>query len=302
MTMTSHYPGYFSVSLLRTICTMIRFVAAHQRRLWRPLDESTCLSQSTSSASLSNGDNNGCHERERETALETYETLRSQFVVAPPVSCSSTSTTAAQLAPYWRSWPRLCANAVVVVQEFALSSWLLARHRLVQEEIQYSEFLVSASTWLLLIAMGITIAYSMAVESASANGSNALQQSRCAKARQRAFDALLVAVLLRFTAQVLPSLTASYSTDTVERMAGLGLLVHLLFCDYSYANGRPPSCAPPRSPTLSSMAPHEDTTSTVARYQSRRPSFQGGTASLNAVFSHDALGEHSQVPSSILVL
>jgi Phosphatidylinositol N-acetylglucosaminyltransferase len=259
---------------------MARYATApqRQRRLWRPLDEPTPLSQASSSSSRSNGENHSCHERE--TALDTYETLRKQFVVEP----LSSNTTATQLATsHWRSWSRLCSNAVVVVQEFALSGWLLARHRLVQQERKlYSEVLVSASTWLLLIAMVIT--------SSAASTANAPPQSRGAKARQRTLDAMLVAVLLRFTAQVLPSLTASYSTDTVERLAGLGLLVHLLFCDYSYANGlRPPACARSRSPSFSSMAPHEGTTgtSTVAQYQSRRcrrPSFQGGTASLNAVF------------------
>jgi Phosphatidylinositol N-acetylglucosaminyltransferase len=279
MRMTSYDPGY----LWGTICTMARYARRRQRRLWRPLDEPTPLSPSSSS-SLSNGD---CHSyHERETALGTYETLRRQFVVVPPLSSLNTTALA---TPYWRSWPRLCANAVVVVQEFALSSWLLARHRLVQKERKYPEFLVSASTWLLLVAMVITIVYSTAAAAAAAaaaDGANDPPQSRGAKARQRTLDAVLVAVLLRFTAQVLPSLTASYSTDTVERLAGLGLLVHLLFCDYSYANGRPAACGRPQSPTLYSAAPHGDTTgtSTVARYQSRRPSFQGGTASLNAVF------------------
>jgi hypothetical protein len=64
----------------------------------------------------------------------------------------------------------LCTNAVVVVQEFAMSSWLLAiaRHCLIHQERDYPEFLVSASTWLMLIAMVITIAYNTVAESASA--------------------------------------------------------------------------------------------------------------------------------------
>jgi Phosphatidylinositol N-acetylglucosaminyltransferase len=188
----------------------------------------------------------------------------------------SSNSTATQLATsHWRSRSRLCSNAVVVVvQEFALSSWLLARRRLVQQERRYPDFLVSASTWLMFFAMVITIAYSTVAESAAASAAaasaNAPPQSHGAKARKRTLDAMLVAVLLPFTAQVLPSLTASYSTDTVERLAGLGLLVHLLCCDYSFANGlRPPACTPPQSPSVSSIAPHEGTTSTstVTQYQ-----------------------------------
>jgi hypothetical protein len=129
---------------------------------------------------------------------------------------------------------------------------LLVRHRLVQEERQYPEILVSASTGLLLVAMALArvlhqqsthgnrcrqpcfghyhcvqygggISISKWFECSSAipwyQGSSA---HLCCGAR---------GCFARFTAQVLPSLTASYSTDTVERLAGLCLLVHLLFCD-----------------------------------------------------------------------
>jgi hypothetical protein len=60
-----------------------------------------------------------------------------------------------------------------------------------------------------------TVAESASSASAASNGANAPQQSCSAKARQRTLDAMLVAVLLRFTAQVLPSLTTSYSTTRV---------------------------------------------------------------------------------------
>jgi phosphatidylinositol glycan class C protein len=51
------------------------------------------------------------------------------------------------------------------------------------------------------------------------------------------WEALLLAGILRLLSSVLRTLTASYSSDTVYALAISGMLVHLLACDYSYANG-----------------------------------------------------------------
>jgi phosphatidylinositol glycan class C protein len=87
---------------------------------------------------------------------------------------------------------------------------------------------------------------------------------RKTKVRHRLTDAIFMAILLRFLAAVLKTLTASYSSDTVDTLAMASLLLHLLACDYSYANG------------FSSDGPVVDA--------KKRPTFQGGTLSLTAAF------------------
>ena len=85
------------------------------------------------------------------------------------------------------------------------------------------------------------------------------QQDRRTKARQRILDAMLLALLLRFLASLLRALTSSYSSDTVQRLAWGSMGLHVVACDYSYANGR--GGAP---------STHQ------------RPPFAGGTLALNA--------------------
>jgi phosphatidylinositol glycan class C protein len=55
---------------------------------------------------------------------------------------------------------------------------------------------------------------------------------------KRACDALLLAGMLRLVSSVLRTLTASYSSDTVYALSIAGMVVHLLACDYRYANGQ----------------------------------------------------------------
>jgi hypothetical protein len=89
-------------------------------------------------------------------------------------------------------------------------------------------------------------------------------QDRSTKVKQRAIDSLLLSFALRFASSFLQSLTASYSSDTVHRLAILGMLWHVLACDYSYANG----CVK------------------TGVTNGSRPIFGGGTFSLNeALFS-----------------
>jgi hypothetical protein len=157
----------------------------------------------------------------------------------------------------------LTSNAVVVVQEFSLTCFLLFRHRLAlleEEELPYSagrQWKVDLSTASMMCAFLLAVFY-------SARADQTHQLSRTVKARQRSADAALLAVLLRLLASLLQSLTASYSSDTVGQLAVAGMLVHLLACDYSYANGR----LPPKLPLQQQSSP--------------RPPFRGGTVSLNA--------------------
>jgi Phosphatidylinositol N-acetylglucosaminyltransferase len=236
---------------------------------------------------------------------ESYDSLLERFI-------------APKEATYRRSFFRLCSNAVVVVQEFALTSFLLAKHRSIimmlkpeqdggriinapfQEQQQWY---MTASTTALYAALVLTVVFSAAAASSSSSSSSStttsscpvssLQQDRWTKARQRTFDAVLLAVLLRWIAALIQSLTASYSTDTVERLVWILLVVHLLFCDYSYANGRSnqrDNSNNSNSDDSGSGSPRYSTDSTTKRQATskrhafRRPSFQGGTVSLTAIF------------------
>jgi len=111
------------------------------------------------------------------------------------------------------------------------------------------------------------------------NNNDQQQHRRRNKAIVRLSDGLLLAALLRFISGVLRTLTASYSTDTVYALAITGMAIHLLACDYNYANGILPSgdnavdgVVVPPPPNASSDHDHP------------RPAFQGGTVSLNAAF------------------
>lgn len=168
-----------------------------------------------------------------------------------------------------RSIGRLCSNAVVVVQEFTLTCFLLARHRiamLLEENPSalstVKKSYLDASSATMILALFLAVCY-------SAGADQSHQQDRKTKAIQRTFDAALLAVMLRFMAAVLQSLTASYSSDTVQALALSGMTIHLLFCDYSYANGR------------STQQIYKANTALVVSRRIR-PSFQGGTVSLNA--------------------
>jgi hypothetical protein len=155
----------------------------------------------------------------------------------------------------------LASNALVVGQEFILTCLLLARHRValweeahqVEEEANLMPQL-GASIACILLALLLVILY---------NSHSSSAQSRQGKVQQRLTDAIFMAILLRFLAAVLKTLTSSYSSDTVNALAVTSLLLHLLAADYFYANG-------------------EESFSLLE--SSKRPTFRGGTISLTAAF------------------
>jgi hypothetical protein len=193
--------------------------------------------------------------------------------------------------PAPRSLLNLCSNALVVGQEFSLACFLLARHRVALEEeerhqlstgggsdgvdlaiLALQQQRVDQSTLVMFLALSVAVIYS--ARSNNNNNNTSFQQDRKQKVKQRTTDAFLLAVLLRFVASVLRTLTASYSSDTVQALAIAGMIVHVLACDYSYANGKeePGSAAVRQSGLL--LQQHQQ--------PQRRPIFRGGTISLNA--------------------
>jgi Phosphatidylinositol N-acetylglucosaminyltransferase len=196
--------------------------------------------------------------------------------------------------PAHRSFFGLCSNAVVVVQEFALTSFLLARHRIAMlrqhslptsrtgdndpqwpplHQPPHQQFYWDVSSATIVLALVLAVVYSARADPSSQ------QQDRPTKIRQRTLDAAVLAVWLRWTAAVLHSLTASYSSDTVEALALAGMLVHLLFCDYSYANGRRGDQLTPTTKLFQTRGARRGNNN---HNNNTRPPFKGGTVSLNA--------------------
>lgn len=90
-------------------------------------------------------------------------------------------------------------------------------------------------------------------------------------------DAILLSIFLRLLSSVLRTLTASYSSDTVMLLATSGMVVHLIACNYTYANGG----VYPRENRTNNGS---DQKSLVESSIHQRPKFKGGTLSLNASF------------------
>jgi len=170
--------------------------------------------------------------------------------------------------PQKKDFFSLCSTALVVAQEFALSCFLLARHRVALYFEQSRSTPENAFTISQTNLDQATVAMSaalMLVLFCSSRSNTIPRQKRREKAQQRLSDAILLGIVLRLLASVLRTLTASYSSDTVEALATTGMTLHVVACDYSYANGRRPHGEIIR-PLISSQ----------------RPVFRGGTFSLNA--------------------
>lgn len=166
----------------------------------------------------------------------------------------------------------LVSKGLIVGQEFILSCLLLASHRVaLVEEGNYAESNAGGTSNLanvlgdaqpsVLLATWASFVLIAAFYSKPRGGNNSSNTKQ--KVRTRIADSLFMAVLLRFLAGVLRTLTASYSSDTVHALAIVSLCLHLLACDYDYASG------------CSDFSSNDPT---------KRSTFQGGTVSLTAAF------------------
>lgn len=188
--------------------------------------------------------------------------MRSLWKRQATVNSNNTEETYDSLLKKYASRPtpkklwELSSNAVVVSQQVALTCYFLARHSITFNG-KDDETLVQYSTFIIVSSLFIIMAYSLSADQST-------QQPRKDKARQRFLDAILLAILLRLIASLLRTLTASYSSDTVQVLVAALMLLHLIACDYSYANGVTPI------------------TRVVSKMPSHRPIFRGGTISLNA--------------------
>jgi len=183
---------------------------------------------------------------------------------------------------------------MALVQEFVLTCFLLAGHRAARlEELDYNRRQqhgiaidggIHSSR--LLTSLGL-IWFTLIV----AVVQNRFANSKRYSIRHRFTDFLLMAILLRFLSAVLKTLTASYSSDTVYALSTVSLFLHLLTCDYDYANGLDDD----DDDDDNSNNDDDDCTdcsTTISRsiggsYRNKnleRPTFKGGMMSLTSAF------------------
>lgn len=183
-------------------------------------------------------------------------------------------------------------NGMVVGEEFVLTCLFLARHRDAIDQggmhaTQYGELKQVLSYMAAVLLVAVLIYYNSESLSDKENRvTNAKKRRK--RLLVRASDAIILAAILRFLASVLRTLTASYSSDTVNALAMGGMVVHLLTCDYSYALG-----------TATKGDNGGDDELGLSRSQVGRPTFLGGTVSLNAaLFSTTLLA--SRLPTNVM--
>ena len=174
----------------------------------------------------------------------------------------------------------IMACTLPIGQELALTCLLLERHRIIVVESvgavssEQNKMREAASSALVFIALLLTLYYS------SKDRLHTVARKR-EKAAVRTVDGIILAAILRLLSAVLRTLTASYSSDTVAALAIGGMAVHLLACDYSYANGLlRDGWAPDSGGDSSGIG--ERTYSARDPGDVSRPTFEGGTVSLNA--------------------
>mmetsp|Transcript_4450 Transcript_4450/g.8192 ORF Transcript_4450/g.8192 Transcript_4450/m.8192 type:complete len:287 (+) Transcript_4450:41-901(+) len=144
-------------------------------------------------------------EKEEQRNEETIDSLMTRFSSKPPP----------------RPLLDLFQCSLVVGQEFALTCLLLTRHRAaMQHEGDPDQWRQVAP----VVVLPLILIFIFDREQTTPE--------------KRACDALLLAGMLRLVSSVLRTLTASYSSDTVYALSIAGMVVHLLACDYRYANGQ----------------------------------------------------------------
>ena len=195
------------------------------------------------------------NSRSRSTKNETYDEIFQKFATKSPQMPLSLLT----------------ARGLIVGQEFILTCLLLASHRVALDEENKSPEYHPTSTILstfqpttqpyVLFIPWVSFIFTTATFSRISSERSSMTQKE--KLQTRGADSLFMALFLRFLAGVLQTLTASYSSDTVHALAIGGLVLHLLACDFNYANGQTESSG----------------VDIIGR-----PPFKGGTLSLTAAF------------------
>ena len=217
----------------------------------------------------------------RKRSEDTYETIFNHF----------------SLKPKPKSLILLLSNTMVFVQEFVLTCLLLAGHRAaLLEELDYRRRLeqlgssgsgssssrnpsVSIHSSRLLTSLGlIWLTLIVAVVK------NRFANSKRYTIRHRFTDFLLMAILLRFLSAVLKTLTASYSSDTVYVLSTISLFLHLVTCNYDYANGYDDDDDDNDNNVEDDENDDTIIASNIRKKNQERPTFKGGMISLTSAF------------------
>lgn len=235
-----------------------------KRRLWLSPEE---FSNLTSNATRADGTG---RTTGRKTTIDSYKTVFQQFSSKPPP----------------KSLAFLLSNTVALLQEFVLTCFLLAGHRSLRlEELEWWREGFHADDYIgssrLVKSLGL-IWFTLVVSVVQ----NRFANSKRYTIRHRSTDFGLMAILLRFLSAVLKTLTASYSSDTVYALSTVSLLLHLLTCDYDYANGLN-SDDDDDDDENGSLDCDTASRSGVGYYRKKnleRPTFKGGMVSLTSAF------------------
>jgi hypothetical protein len=210
---------------------------------------------------------------------------------------------------YWKAFPSIfyrkapirplsviIRDSLSIGQEVALVSLILSLHNYILfleqhqngDPTQQPPIIISncSSSWrsASLICLGFLTLMIITFygEEGVANRSTWMK-NRTNRLHTRLPDALLLSVFLRLLSSVLRTLTASYSSDTVLLLATSGMAVHLLACNYTYANGGVYQRKKRTAMNLQYTSSDADQKSKVES-SIKRPKFKGGTLSLNASF------------------
>lgn len=146
-------------------------------------------------------------------------------------------------------------SSLVIGQELCLCTLLFCFHRILivhsfhdknkgqRHNNEHRYHYESANITLLLIVIAMTL-FCIIISSEEEEKENIGKvvvknfiEKKYEKLKTRVTDAFLLAIVLRLCSSVLRTLTASYSSDTIFALCFFGIFIHMLTCDYDYANG-----------------------------------------------------------------
>lgn len=205
-----------------------------------------------------------------------------------------------------RTFVSIMWNTVVVGQEFVLSCLFLTGYRrLLRIESQngtffadiddewktYASVVIVSLTFFLITACSVWARFRLHKMLNTRKGEQRQheRQRQVDKVLTRLMDALLLAGLLRVLSGMLRTLTKSYASNTVTTLSVGGMILHLLTCNYDYANGiLAPSTRIMCNCDLVGSFRHStyniDDNDETPIVRERRPVFNGGMVSINSVF------------------
>jgi len=282
-----------------------------RRRLWLTREEQELSTKTGQHQPLNTGsddDGKNDDDEDEDDASLSYDLVFDEFSILPPR----------------KSLMFFLGNTIVVGQEFVLTGLFLAGHRAaIYEEERWDEqqqqqknnydsnnsnsksdsnnnnhdpsvILLSEKLIWSLSLVWLTIVISVVT--------NKFATSKQYRIQHRFTDFALMAMFIRLLASVLRTLTSSFSSDTVYALSILALFIHVLACDYAYANGVVVNSQDGDEDEDDEVGVHVDdeddkqpdrqstgTTTALTPIQRRnrkyqRPAFKGGTLSLTTVF------------------